>query len=318
MRVIVRFLRNIIILVIVVGLATAGIDYLRMTSGNVPIFNISQFNSTTRVQSYRGIFYLAERKVRVSESESLVESSHIKFQLFTFVLDVPKQFKDVAIDFAVDVKESAVCDGTTKLYYADMNIKVYTYCLDDITVKENNKSKTLIQYLEKDKSILDDIDSKLGYGGFLADGTTLGFQSMDDGFANPSLKMYRCNKPNIDDVYIGTEKMAFQNDYCTYKDDDFSFLYRIEDESVAPSPQKDGNGEDIKPPVEIFYEDNEFFYEFEYPKSDFVFLVRPAVRGREELKIPVKVALINRIVTIEDLEKKGLSFTKVNKNKPNE
>ena len=62
-------IRNFLIIFTLFGVLTAGLDYLRMNSGLAPIFNISKFNEKTRIQSYRGLFYQASRKVKVSTNE---------------------------------------------------------------------------------------------------------------------------------------------------------------------------------------------------------------------------------------------------------
>lgn len=86
-------IRNFLIIFTLFGVLTAGLDYLRMNSGLAPIFNISKFDEKTRIQSYRGLFYQASRKVKVSTNESLVDSSNIEYTVLNQKINVPKQFK---------------------------------------------------------------------------------------------------------------------------------------------------------------------------------------------------------------------------------
>ena len=219
MRDALKTIKNLLIIILILGFLTAGIDYLRMKSGETPIFNIKKYNEKTSVQTYRGLFYIAERTVTASPNESLVDSTNMKYKILIFDVSVPRQFKDLAMEYTIETKETENCTENSKLYYADKEIKVYTYCLDKISIKEKNKSKELIEYLKKDNTFIDDIDSKLDYEGLYSDSTTLMFKSKEDNFTNNGLRMYRCNKPNILDVYIGPENMTMQQDFCTFKDD---------------------------------------------------------------------------------------------------
>ena len=45
--------------------------------------------------------------------------------------------------------------------------------------------------------------------------------------SNSGLTMYRCNKQNINDVYFAPAGVSMQQDFCTYKDDDFKFIFEI-------------------------------------------------------------------------------------------
>ena len=113
-----KIIRNLLIIIIVFGILTALIDYVRMTTGNVPIFNISSYSSKERIQSYRGLFYQGSRKITVSPDEPLVDSSEITFTVLTFDINVPRNYKEVLDDFNIETLESSEC-GTSKLIYAD-------------------------------------------------------------------------------------------------------------------------------------------------------------------------------------------------------
>ena len=122
------------------------------------------------------------------------------------------------------------------------------------------------------------------------------------------------NDTNINDVYIGPINMSFQSDFCTFKDDDFKYIYTIEEIPKAEVIPAEGEVQVIEDDVkEIFFEDDNYKYEFNETKSDRVFIVIPSVRGREEKKIALKDALNNKLVTIEELENKGLKFNKIDK-----
>ncbi len=308
-----KVLLKVIIIIILIGLAMMGIDYYRVTKGELPIFNHQSYQSKERVQTFQGLFYVMKRKVRSSVNEPLSESSDIHFKAFFIAeLSVPDLMKPDSFLMKVSTKKSSTC--TSKLYFANLDIKVYLYCLDEVTLQKEQKD-TLANYLANDITILDEMKNYLYYSGIMEDGSSEEYKSRDDGFAEDGLTMIRCNQLNINDVYIGPKDITFQTDFCTYKDDDFQYIYDVVDESTPPEAQKNEKGEIIAPPVEVFYEDSNYRYQFSYPKSDFVFVTTPEVRGKMATKIPVKVAMANGLVTIEDLEKKQLKFDKIDKKK---
>ena len=300
----VRFIKIFLISILVCGFFMALIDYSRMNSGDVPIFNIRSYDSKTKIQTFRGLFYIAERKIWANENESLVDSSDMKYKILVFDLKVPRKFKNNESNLKIETKQASDCSGGAILYYADLDIKVYTYCLDDIKLLKDDKKKPLLDYLSKDNKIIDDIDYGLGYAGLYIDGSTMMFNSFDNDFTNEGLTMYRCHKTNINDVYIGPKDMDFQPDFCTYKDDDFKFIFEIVDES-------DKN--EVALEKEIFYEDENNTYEFDSKKSDYIFIVKPKVRASEEVRYSLKDVLNNGWLTIDDLEKAGLKFNRVSK-----
>ncbi len=304
-----KVIRNLLIIVILFGIGTAGIDYVRMTTGNIPLFNISSYKSKERLQSYRGLFYQGSRKVTVSPEEPLVDSSEITFTVLFWDIKVPRSYKEVQEEFTIETKDSSTCT-TSKLIYADLDIKVYTYCLDEINIVKDGKSTSLSDYLKSNKSLIEDIDYHLGYTGLYTDNKTLMFKSHDDdNFTNNGLSMFRCNNTNINDVYIGPIDMKFQNDFCTYKDDDFKFIFTIEE-----TPKEETTTEvETEVKKETFYEDSEYYYQFDEVKSDRIFIVVPAIRGKEEVKYPLKQVLNWGSLTLDELKEKGLEFEKVKK-----
>ena len=301
---ILKFIRNIIFIVIIVGIITAFIDYTRMISGSEPVFNISSYNSIKHIESYRGLFYQATRKTKINDKESLMDSSEIKFFVLTKQIDVPEQFKDKSLEYTIKPISSETCEGTSKLYYADTNIKIYSYCFDSFKIVESgsNKEESIEKYLKEDKYFYEDLIQKMAFTGLYLDGTTELYKSVD-GFSSEDISMYRCNAPGINDLYIVPRGVSFMNDFCTYKDDDFKFISTIEEEKVdAESADEKEN--------EVFYEDDQYYYEFDEAKKDRIFVSSPAVRLTPERRYSLADVLNNKILTIHELEEKGLKFTK--------
>ena len=176
---------------------------------------------------------------------------------------------------------------------------------------EEGKKDTLFNYLSKDNSIIDKTLNHMDLLGIYNDQTTLMFQASNDSFTNLGLTIYQCNSFNVNDVYIGPLTMGFHDDFCVYKDDDFKFIYTISDETPDGITEVvDENGNVIP---EVFYEDEVYRYEFKVPKSSYVFIKTPEVRGKAETKTPLLTALSSGLVTIEEVEKKGLQFDKIDK-----
>lgn len=318
MKTVFKVIRNIIIIVFLIGIVTALIDYARMYGGDMPIFCTKSYNQKTKIQKFRGLFYESQRKIRANINESLVDSTKIKYKIFMFKLDIPRQFREETFEFNLDVSPSEECSESSKLYYADLDVKVYTYCLDDIGVKEatESKSKSLDVYLKKDTSILEEIASKIAFTGKYIDNSSLMFTSVDHQFANNGIQMVMCNNTNVNDVYLFKEGVDIQKDFCTYKDDDFKFIFKIfEEEKEETSEEID---EDKKAEPETFYEDEEYLYQFDEPKLDRIYITTPNVRGKDETKTPLREILNTNKLTIEELSEKGLKFNKVKKEVPKE
>lgn len=289
----------------------AGIDYIQLRNQDFPVFCTSFYDSSLRLQTFQGFFYKATRTVKSSGLESLAESGKVEFEIFSWKFPIYYRFPTVDEAFQIETKETVNCKEKAHLYFANLSVKVYLYCLDDIDVKSGSNQSTLFDSLMKNISILDDIDARLDYRGLEKDGSTFEFVSKDDSFTTHGLKMYRCHKNNMNDVYIGPKDMTFQDDFCTYKDDDFSFLYELVDETpVGLVPKKNEAGETIP---DVFFEDTNYRYQFSLPKSSYVFITTPEVRGKASTKTPLKEALQRNLVTIEELASKGLTYERVSK-----
>lgn len=279
----------IVLSIFLIGMGTGFIDYLRMTNGKLPIFNISSYNSNRKKQIFQGMVYRASRKVRGSTSEELKDSSKLKFKLITFDLFIPDQKVIDNIEYNFIVKKDDKCES--KLYYADLERKVYTYCLSSVMI--NNKE--LLSYFDKNKNIINDIENSIYFTGVYEDTIEM--------FKDDNIRIYHCSN---NDVYIGSNDMKFQDDFCTLKDDDLKFIFAIKEETEEV---------ELKEEKEVFFEDDKYKYSFDKVKSDYIYITTPKNRGRDEKKIKLKEVLNNKLLTIEDLEKRGLSFEKESKNK---
>lgn len=304
-----RKIRNIVLIGILLIAGMAGLDYYLVTKGEKPIFVKSYYDESHKKQYYNGIVHQIIRDVYSSPSEPIENSKKLTYELFSFPFDIPITSYKSTFDYTIETKETDNCTNNSILYYADKDIKIYTVCLDKIEIKENNKSTELKDYNQKNKNIVNTITNDLGYRGLYVDDTTRIFKDRNNNFTNNGLTVYQCNTVNIGDYYIGPKDLAFQNDFCTYKEDDFIYLFEIA-EDIPTDAQ-------ILEEKETFYEDAEYLYQFDTTKSNFVYLITPEVRGRNATSITLKEALQNNMVTIDILESKGLKFEKVKKEENN-
>ena len=295
--------KELCLLFLLVSIGSCLIDYGRITSGKVPLFCVKNYNEETKIESFRGIFYQASRKVTVSPEEELTDSTEIKFYAVTKPIAVPSSFKHHEFSYTINTKVSDIC-GDAQLYYADDETKLYTYCLDEIKLQEigSKKDKDLSEYLKKDSSLMEDIVSFIPYRGLYSDNETLLFRTTDNTLVNNGLTILRCHKKGINDIYVGPVDMIMQGDFCTYKIDDDEYVWKIEED-------KDAKVADTSP--ETIYEDEEYIYQLSTHKSNNIYLVIPAVRGRSESKVPL-MEIINRY-PMDLLIERGLEVKKIPK-----
>lgn len=310
MKKLIKSIIRFVLILCFVGLCLTGLDYYRMTRGELPIFNLSSYQAKRHTQYFYGPFYVAERRVRASTVEPLSDSSKIRFKILFVTLDIPRVYKEETLDLSLDTKKQDTCTKSV-LYYADLSMKVYTYCLDEINVKKDNNTQSLLTYLGEDTAILKDIDQKLGYQGYIEKGKAMEYDSLEDSFTNEGLRMIYCSVDNIKDVYIGPKDMEFQADFCTYKDDDFKFIYEIDDRTPASLEAIKNEKGEVVP--EVLYEDETYRYEFDLPKSNYVFITTPAVRGKAATSTPIREILTSRALSIEEIIEKGLEINKIDK-----
>lgn len=311
---VIKAIRNVLIIVVILGIITAYIDYTRMTKGNTPLFNKESFNEKTKVETYRGLFYIAERTVKLDKRESLSSSSDIKYKFLKYDIDIKKTNDSKESEVLILTKVQDKCEEKSKLLYADLNRKYYTYCLDSIKIiEEKNKSKDILEYVKKDDEIIKILESNMEYRGLYKDGTTQMYKSELYDISNNGLAMYICNTKNIDDVYLVPRNIEMMpNDFCKYKDDDFYYIWKIEEEPKVEGEEykKDEEGNIIP---EVFLEDEINRYEFSEPKKNRIFIVTPKVRGKEETRTPLMDILKSKKLTLEQLTEKGLVYNTINK-----
>jgi len=299
------FIGKLLILIVFLGVLTCFIDYTRVIDNEEPLFAIKTYDKNKRIQKYRGFFYIVERKISVSETETMKESKNITFKLLVFELSLKARQVEEKKNLNVSYKTEEECT-TSKLVYATEEIKVYTYCLNDIKFNLNNKETSYKEYFKNN-----DITEILPFYGMDKDRTTQVYIDNNKEYSKDGFKVFKCNNSNDKkSLYFTNLNSDKQADFCTLKDDDFKFTVRIEDNNDKDVCKVEEGMDPL--PVEVFYEDEENTYTFECNKSNNIKLVN------YQKELSIKDALNTNQVSITDLKNKGLKFNTVKKETPKE
>ena len=298
MKSIFSLLFRLAFLIVLVGGVTAYVDYNRLVNGDAPIFCKTIYYPTREVQTYNGLFYTASRKYRGSVYEGIYESDNIRFGILNFYfIDIPRNYRKENLKYKLNIKKSDSCSAS-KLIYANLDFKVYTYCLDEFNILEDNKN-TSFESVKDSTYTLEYIKDRLSYKGKYRNDSVLLYINYYHDLTDFGIKLYQCSN---DDYYFLPEEEDFQGDFCTFKDDDFKFIY-----SIVEDPH-----DEVKE-TEVFYEDETYRYEFDSVRKNYIYIYAPAVRGKGEVRIPLMDVINQGILTIDELANKGLKFNKINK-----
>ncbi len=294
------FFAKLLILVVVLGILTCLIDYTRVLDNEEPMFAIKSYDRKTKIQKYRGFFYIVERKITISEKESMKDSKDITFKVLLFELNL--EARKTSDKKVVKLSYTKEDDCTaSKLIYATEDIKVYTYCINDLKITENNK-ETKYNTFFKDQNITNIIP----YSGLGEDKSTEIYIDENNEYAKDGIKLYRCNNKNDKkSLYFTSKDTEIQSDFCTFKDDDFAFTFKIEDTSPEDICKSEDKNNPLPP--EIFYEDETNQYTFDCKKQQYIKL------SNYYKELTLYDALSTNQVTINDLKNKGLVFNTVSK-----
>ena len=211
---------KLLLFALIIGGFSATIDYLRISNAEKPIFCLKEFDENTKKEEFTSLLYTAERQVRKNASEPLYRSKNIKYELFgIFDLKVPKKYFESNLDKKIVLTETDNCDGQSRLYYVDENIKIYTYCLDKIELDINDIKTDLLTELSKDSvKTISEIKSRLLVKKYLPNDLTI-YESTDIDYSTNGLILYECNRENVKDYYIGSKNILQKEEFCTYKSD---------------------------------------------------------------------------------------------------
>ena len=103
--------------------------------------------------------------------------------------------------------EKLNCKNEYDTYYDKEDVSIYTICIDNILLKDNNKLYQLKDVLSVDLNVMDLLISKLDFNTSFDDGSSV--------YKNNNLTILKCNTSNgNNDVYIGTDLFNPGLDLC--------------------------------------------------------------------------------------------------------
>lgn len=201
-RIILIVIASIVVLCAILGI----IDHSRATSGKEPIFVFRNVNIYSEGQLVATEYYGLGYKIVVCD-RNCVDNRVVFMPLY---LGAYAWF--IGTDYITDVEiiKASDCNSKAQLYYSEENRNIYTYCLDQIKVNNDNNSMQLKDYLKTHSGTIDFIIKNF---------TKEPEASYDDG----GTKLYNGNNFNIlkchtlngnNDIYIGDKNMGYHNSFC--------------------------------------------------------------------------------------------------------
>ena len=108
------------------------------------------------------------------------------------------------------------CNNKAQLLVEQKDRKIYTYCLNNATIKINDKEEKLQNFIETDEKAIDKIINTLKLEGTYSDGGTKLYKGKN-------LTLVKCNTLDGNrDIYIGDQNMEFKQNFCD--NDNYTFV----------------------------------------------------------------------------------------------
>ena len=195
----------VIFILLVCNLFLVFVDYSRVKHGYDPIFSIKVDTDDENEFSYLGFLY------RFKYTTNRSDDVRVRFTYFIISFDV---VQDVDNDIRLEGKKTTFCNKKRKLYYSTRGQDFYTYCLDEVYVRENGNRDRLDDYLYINGNI-DDLITSFDIESEYWDGGSILYKNKDMGMA--ILMCHTVDKNN--DVYIGPYDMKYEETFCKDKKD---------------------------------------------------------------------------------------------------
>ena len=113
------------------------------------------------------------------------------------------------------------CNNKAKLLVEQKDKKIYTYCLNDVTIEINNKEENLKKFIETDEKAIDKIIDTLEFKDAFSDGGTKLYRG-------EKLTLVKCNTLDGNrDIYIGDQNMKFKQNFCDNNNYTFVRTYTV-------------------------------------------------------------------------------------------
>ena len=207
-------IRLVLWVIAIAGAATAYLDYDRLVNGEIPVFCKKEYNQSEKIETFRGLFYIADRQVKYDTREQLYISSNVRYRYLNKTLKIDNPIPYKQNDFVLYITPSLYCPSV-RSYQELEGKRVMIDCIASIKIKKSNESvsKDLNEVLAEDPSVLDDITLKMTFTGIEDDHTTERYKTTGNGFSNIPFYIYKCHKgESYRDVYITTN--SNRRNYC--------------------------------------------------------------------------------------------------------
>lgn len=198
------------------------IDYNRIKNGEMPIFMIAQHDKSGPEISYYGLGYKLVRNPGISYKEKIYMDNYVKFGywFYTKKIDINKPQINYINKFEIEFTKK--CDNKVKLYHSLIDKNIYTYCIDNIKVINNNNTIELKEFLNIDNNHIEDIINQYTQEKeiYKDGGTKL--------YEGKNFKILKCKTLNDNnDIYIGNSSLKYENDYCKQTIKEFTKTYQV-------------------------------------------------------------------------------------------
>lgn len=210
----------ILIVIVILAIVFAIIDYKRITNDQLPIFMIRLTGEERSIQTYLGLGYRFGRSINVSYHEPLYYDNQNKFGLWFYTWDIDK-FMIIDYVYNIETLETRYCKRKPKLYQHKEGYDVYIFCLEQLKIAHINKD--LKDYYEDYNLSWNHLIDSLIFIDATNDGGTKIYKdpgpikNISDSFTNNGLTVIKCNTIyGNKDVYIGPKWMNYETDFCLF------------------------------------------------------------------------------------------------------
>lgn len=138
--------------------------------------------------------------------------------MFMFMIGLTGCHEEIT-DISLNVIDD--CDYKPILLVEQNDRKIYTYCLDDITIKLNDKEENLEKFIKNDIDAIDKIVGTLKLEGSFSDGGTKVYNG-------ENITLVKCHTLDGNrDIYIGDQNMKFKENFCDNNNYTFVRTYTV-------------------------------------------------------------------------------------------
>lgn len=121
----------------------------------------------------------------------------------------------------ISLKVNDNCNNKPQLLIEQNKRKIYTYCLNNTTIKINDKEENLKEFIKHDNKAIDKIIDTLTLESTFSDGGT-------NIYKGNNLTVVKCHTLDGNrDIYIGNENMKFKSNFCDNNNYTFVRTYTV-------------------------------------------------------------------------------------------